>query len=713
MERFELVELLGRGGFGIAYLAIDRVRDDKVVVKELAPVGVRRQEDGMLDLGSQGPRLRQSFLDEAKLISRVNLRGTLHVRATFSELGTAYYVTEYVPESRTLDRIVQEEGPLPVDGALDIFFQVLETLEGVHRKGILHRDIKPSNILVNRKGEAVLIDFGSAREWHGDADSTHTIQFTPGYAPPEQMSERARRGPATDIYALCATLYDSVTGEPPASATDRAAGVRYVPLRERQPDVEAAVAFAVDQGLSLCYSERPQSIPEFRKLLEMGDAPEPPSTLDVLDDKLLRLKKFSYNRRACPSCRNLLLEPKPLRKGVCPVCTEGAIRRREIHDRRCPVCRAGYLQGRINEWPNLICPCCKVAWASVHRKGLLGHTWVVDCPSCSAKLEGNAERLELVEDPSHTYELGSAGSPADWRKLADRTREIHCCDGCFAQFDVLPDGRLELVVPRGKSKYGPLYPGEWARVAAGLEPGAGNAECERCCAEFHLDGDRATLLSFHEDPNGFAQDYQGRLLSLEAIRWLGAGKESPQAGCVCEHCPTEFDFDGEFLRLVRTQNSRLARFVGRVRTREDWHRIAQDLPSVTEEQEFLASIEAALRTAYLEGQIGFDNSNTLVWKGPAERDGQSSTLVIGLDEATFGSPFRRWRTPSDAIESMWAEGDALSVVLSGYREPVVFEVAPIELVAHLNSGDHSVHLTAEDLAESFMSRRQAAHAAGR
>ena len=222
MERFEIVETLGRGGFGIVYLATDKVRDDKVVIKELAPSGVRREEDGLLDLGANGPRLRQSVLDEARMISKVNLRGTLHVRATFSELGTAYYVSEHVPDARTLDLILREEGPLPIDGALDIFFQVLETLEGVHRKGILHRDIKPSNILVNGKGEAVLIDFGSAREWHGDADSTHTVQFTPGYAPPEQMSQRARRGPATDLYALCATLYDSVTGEPPASATESA-----------------------------------------------------------------------------------------------------------------------------------------------------------------------------------------------------------------------------------------------------------------------------------------------------------------------------------------------------------------------------------------------------------------------------------------------------------------------------------------------------------
>ena len=225
-ERFEIEQVLGRGGFGIAYKAIDHVREDRVVVKELAPMGLHRATDGVIELGQNGDRLRQSFLNEARTLAKLNVPGVLPVRSYFAELGTAYHVTEFVAGSKTLDQIISEEGRLTEEGALDVLMQVIEILEGVHDRSVLHRDIKPSNILVDRKGVATLIDFGSAREWHSDAMVTHTVQFTPGYAPPEQMSERARRGPATDIYSLCATIYHALVGEPPPSAGDRMAGDR-------------------------------------------------------------------------------------------------------------------------------------------------------------------------------------------------------------------------------------------------------------------------------------------------------------------------------------------------------------------------------------------------------------------------------------------------------------------------------------------------------
>jgi serine/threonine protein kinase len=706
MERFELLDPLGRGGFGIAYLAEDKVRCDKVVIKELAPAGLKRELDGMIDLGENGARLRQSFLEEARIISKLDVRGILPVRATFAELGTAYYVTEHLADARTLEQIIRQERMLTVDGALDIFFQILETLEIVHRKGVLHRDIKPSNILVTPKGNAVLIDFGSAREWHGDAELTHTVQFTPGYAPPEQMSERARRGPATDIYSLCATLYHSLTGDPPASASERVSGTRYVPLSECRPDVESSVGLAIDRGLSLAYSERPQTLPEFRTLLSTTEEEvEKPSTLDMLDDQLLRLDRFAFNRRSCPSCNQLLLQPRPLKRGQCPVCTEGMIRRREIHDRRCPSCRAGYLHARQNSWPSLICPCCKENWLSVRRKGILNAESIAQCSRCSAKFEGTGDSLTLVEDATSQFELGSSGTATQWLTRSGRAREIHCCDGCDAQFDLLPDGRLTQVLPQPHLRFRALYPEEWARVSAGLEPGAGNAECDRCAAEYFLENDRLTLLSAHEDPNLFAETFVGRLLSLETARWLGVDKESPRPGFVCEACPTEFDLDGEYLRLVRTKNLRLARFVDQPRTREDWHRIAQALPTISEEESFLASIDDALRASYRAGDIGFDTSNQTLWKGPAERDSQNSTLLITRSEATFGGPFRKWRTPTDAIERAEAEGDYLSLFLTGYRDPVVYRIDPVELIAHMKSGERAIRLEAADLVASLLARR--------
>lgn len=223
-DRFVILEMLGRGGFGIAYRATDLLRGDEVVIKELAPDGVIRSADLVIKLQeSTGPRLRERFLEEAAVLSHLEIEGVPKIRNTFRENGTAYYAMEFVRDATTLEEFVRRRGPLPISDALAIFEQILEILDQLHAKNVLHRDLKPTNILLDKDGLVHVIDFGSAREWHADALTNHTIFYTPGFAPPEQTAERAKRGPATDIYAVCATMYVLLTGTTPPSAADRAA----------------------------------------------------------------------------------------------------------------------------------------------------------------------------------------------------------------------------------------------------------------------------------------------------------------------------------------------------------------------------------------------------------------------------------------------------------------------------------------------------------
>ncbi|MCC7228784.1 MAG: protein kinase, partial [Fimbriimonadaceae bacterium] len=520
-DRFEVGEILGKGAFGIVYLARDLDRNDHVVIKELAPDGTHRREDLLLDLpAAMAHRLRRNFLNEAKTMSRLNVRGVLPVRLGFVENGTAYFATDYLPNAITLEKLLQGEGRMDVDGALDIFYQVLEILETVHAKGILHRDLKPSNILLSPAGEVTLIDFGAAREWHADSSITHTVLFTPNYAPLEQMTERARRGPATDLYALCATVYEMLSGRKPESATERASGVPWTPLLTLRPEVDPSITKAIELGLALKYSDRPQSVQAMRDQMAHREENATVNTLFELDARMVRLQRFSFERRQCPACSGLLDEPRPLRKGVCPVCHEGTIKKREIHPGKCPCCRTTVLKRFHNLDPMRTCPSCRKGWLQIRKKGLLSKEIVATCPLCESEFAG-------------TQTEANARPWSDYLAESGRSEFVMHCDNCRSQFDELADGRLLAVVSNGNLRYDRLYPEEWDCVAAGLEPGTGNAECLVCSADFYVDGDQVTLLATKDDPFGFAKEHLGRLLTFEDNRWMAVGKFSPNPGLVC------------------------------------------------------------------------------------------------------------------------------------------------------------------------------------
>ena len=678
-DRFELQSVLGRGAFGIVYLANDLSRNDQAVIKELAPDGCHRTAEGHILLPKDSAhRLRQNFLNEAKLVASIRICGVLTVRTAFSENGTAYFATDYLPNAQTLERMLQEEGRLEVQEAMDILYQAMEVLEAIHDKGLLHRDLKPSNLLLNERGEATLIDFGAAREWQADSLATHTVLFTPGYAPLEQMAERARRGPATDIYSLCATFYEMATGRKPESATERATGTSLTPLRDLRPDVEATVAEAIEKGLALKLSDRPQSVEELRNLLSRESVPEGPVGLMELDAKMVRLQKFSFARRQCPACLGVLEEPRPLRKGVCPVCREGSIKARHILRGICPFCRNSPLRREHNEHPMRTCPKCS-GWMAVKKKGLLSKETTATCPDCHASFGGD----ELT---------------AEARVAVGRSEWLWHCQGCGAQLDEQSDGRLLAKAGAKKSNLNLLYPEEWDCVASGLEPGSGNAACLHCGADFYVEGNEATLLASDLDPFGFAKANAGRRLTFEDLRWLAVGKTSPEPGLVCEHCFAEFDREGDYLRLIRASNRRLMKHLNEPNTLGDWHRIAQDLPCIGEEEALRLDLIGQIGRAYAEGEIGFDDSNTVIWKGPAASGGASGNLLISNGEIAFGGLIRKRRWPLDALrETVWEDG-TVWLTFRGDPEPIALAVEPIELTVTLKSGKYGAELTGEHLA---------------
>ena len=272
---YRIEKVLGQGGFGITYLATDLNLQRKVAVKEFFPKDFcdRDNTTSNVTLGTRSTsefvnRLKSRFLKEARNIAKFDHPNIIRIYAAFEENNTAYYVMEYI-EGESLSSIVKKSGPLAEQRAVDYIKKVGDALEYVHARRINHLDVKPANIMVRKKDDnPILIDFGLSKQYDDESgeNTSSLMGKTPGYAPPEQMSNKAQQfSPATDIYALGATLYKILTGITPPDASDRIAGEELAALPDTISKTTKAV---ISQALVLNKNARLQTVAEFLKQLE-------------------------------------------------------------------------------------------------------------------------------------------------------------------------------------------------------------------------------------------------------------------------------------------------------------------------------------------------------------------------------------------------------------------------------------------------------------
>ena len=273
---YEIKDVLGEpGSFGITYLATDLHLQRDVALKEYFPGGyaVRRGREVMPRDDSKAGTFDwglERFSEEARTLAQFNHRNIVRVLHLVSGInGTAYIVME-LAKGRTLESMVEENGPLEADAFNPIFDQLLDGCSAIHNIGILHRDIKPSNIIVSSQGVPVLIDFGAARDLALQKKSGFTAIVTDTYSPPEQYSREQPQGPWTDIYALAATAYYCLSGGPPPASTARAIGDTTIPATEAAAGRASQVMLeGLDRGLILTAKNRPQSIEQWRRELDL------------------------------------------------------------------------------------------------------------------------------------------------------------------------------------------------------------------------------------------------------------------------------------------------------------------------------------------------------------------------------------------------------------------------------------------------------------
>lgn len=236
LDEYRIDAILGAGGFGVTYKALDTHLENWVAIKEYFPIewsfraadgvtvyaNTQGQSNGVADQLSDYEWGLERFLDEARVLARIQHPYVVRVKRYFRGHGTAYIVMDY-EEGEPLNAILRDGETLGEGQVRGLLEDVLPALQAVHEQGYLHRDIKPSNLYVrSHDHRVILIDFGAARAAISRRSQSVSSLVTPGYSPPEQYSTRNDRyGPWTDIYALGAVLYRCVAGQTPVEAADR------------------------------------------------------------------------------------------------------------------------------------------------------------------------------------------------------------------------------------------------------------------------------------------------------------------------------------------------------------------------------------------------------------------------------------------------------------------------------------------------------------
>lgn len=272
--RYRIDRLLGQGGFGITYVAMDMQTHEAVAVKELFPSGfVTREPDRRTLCIYPGKEeafshLLLRFEQEAQTLMRLQGReGVIRVTHLFGENRSAYYVMELLV-GEDLSHRLTGRGTMTWPQLAPILEQLMKALEQIHHVGLIHRDISPDNIFLTNDGSVRLIDFGSVRAYQGGDHFTALIKH--GFAPWEQYLTNGNQGPWTDIYALCVTAYYALSGQNPPRATERRLKDTILPLENLAPGVPRHICRVLHKGMAVLAEDRYHSIAQLRDALFEG-----------------------------------------------------------------------------------------------------------------------------------------------------------------------------------------------------------------------------------------------------------------------------------------------------------------------------------------------------------------------------------------------------------------------------------------------------------
>ncbi len=317
IERYELKELLGQGGFGRVHLAFDRDLGREVAIKLVRPE--LADEDG----------IRAWFHREARAIASLNHPGAVRIFDYSGPDAAQLFLAMERLHGHTLADVLAQRGPLPPLALCAAAIQLGEVLKHAHGRGIVHRDLKPDNIFIEPDGRLVVTDFGLARALPsfdlGQSLASRGTQLvgTAHYMAPEVIADPAAAAAQSDIYAVGVVLFELATGKLAFAADSAFAmvskimGGKHAALESLRKDYPAPLAAAIDRTFSFAAQDRPQSggaLSELFAELGHGIGPDPSSALvrflHAPDDAFTRIAKvrIKTTEDAVPSPRSVTTE---------------------------------------------------------------------------------------------------------------------------------------------------------------------------------------------------------------------------------------------------------------------------------------------------------------------------------------------------------------------------------------------------------------------
>lgn len=284
LAEFEITQVLGEGGFGIVYLATDHSLQRRVALKEYMPSSLATRS-GVTAVQVKSARHQEtfeaglkSFINEARLLASFDHPSLVKVYRFWEANGTAYMVMPFY-EGRTLKDHLRDLSKPPDEAWLrDLLAPLTQALEVIHADQCYHRDIAPDNVILlgNSHQRPLLLDFGAARRVIGDMTQALTVILKPGYAPVEQYAEipDMKQGAWTDVYALAAVVYFTITGKTPPPSVGRMLNDTYVPLAQAAAGrYDARFLEALDRALIVRAEARTISIAQLRTEMGLHAAP--------------------------------------------------------------------------------------------------------------------------------------------------------------------------------------------------------------------------------------------------------------------------------------------------------------------------------------------------------------------------------------------------------------------------------------------------------